>query len=136
MLPDIFETQLRQKYHSAKLDEISRRRKSKEPPQELKRYSSRQAIVHTIHDKHIAMENLELVKRLAEVRYRPAEISKHWGGKESVGGSGGKMRKEKRVSVKLHRNILQERERLTENERLGKSIEVISKRKKKMILPE
>jgi hypothetical protein len=40
------------------------------------------------------------------------------------------------LSVKLHhRNILQERERMTENERLGKSIEVISKRKKKMILP-
>jgi hypothetical protein len=80
-----------------------------------------------MQEKYIAMENLELVKRLAEVRYRPAEISRHWGGAE---------KEIKRTSVKLHRNILQERERMTENERLGRSIEVITRRKKKMILPK
>ena len=69
------------------------------------------------------------------MRFRPAEISKHW----EEGRERGKSRagRHSKLSVKLHhhRNILQERERLTENERLGKSIEVISKRKKRMILP-
>lgn len=85
--------------------------------------------MQTLQEKHIALENLELVKRLAEVRFRPAEVSKHWAGKDT--GS-----KDSKLPGKLHhRNILQERERLSENERLGKSIEIISKRKKKMILP-
>ena len=71
-LPDIFEVKLRKKYHSARLDQIKNRKISKELREQLVKHKYQKDISYTNEEKEIALKNLQLVKRLAEVRYKPA----------------------------------------------------------------
>jgi hypothetical protein len=47
LLPDLFETKLRQKYHSAKLTEI-KRKKTTIDKADIKRHSSRKTIAYAV----------------------------------------------------------------------------------------
>jgi len=67
-----------------------------------------------------------LVKRLAELKYGQGEIRKLWGSID----------KPTKNNTKKQHKDKREWYRQAENERLGKAIEQISKRKKNMVLPE
>ena len=127
--PSVFETQLQQKHLSARIEQLKQKSQSvislhshrKSHSSKLMGYQAQ-----TAEERQIARQNIELVKRLAEVKYGQAEIRKLWGSGEKVGKNHGKkLQKDKRDWY-----------RQAENERLGKAIEQIGKRKKNMVLPE